>query len=534
MDKTIFACLALAGMLVGFRPHQFFSVSPQQVSPEATSKDSCEPEISGFFEGTATSRQDGALKVSLNLSCRGVNYSGDFMTPVGKFQVFSASVREKTLLLVFGADQDRGTMEAEIDGTRLRGHFTFGDDSGPVELTRTGETRSLGYDKPTLKLTAEQWREDLRYFATELPKVHANSFFHLSREAFESAVATADNELQHADGDEAYVAIDRIANAVGDGHTFVVWPDDLAHAPINIRFFDGEYRIVATAPGNERLLGTRIVKVGDVPIEQVIDRLRQLTPAAETKTLGDIRIEDFLAIGMLLHGIGIIPNRENITYTVADDKGSEFTAVLHGMSMDDAMMAPTVKAFRQPGPLYLQNGDRGLWCNFLSQTQLLYCSFRTYENLAENAAQLFSELERRHPKKLAIDLRFNLGGDYTLGQKYLIQPLARLPEINKKGHLFVLISAYTFSAGMSNAAQFKSATNCILVGQPIGERPNSYQEAREIRLPNSHLIVRVSTQYYEFLKGSQENVLRPDKEIPRTWKDYNAGRDAPLEWIENY
>jgi len=87
---------------------------------------------------------------------------------------------------------------------------------------------------------------------------------------------------------------------------------------------------------------------------------------------------------------------------------------------------------------------------------------------------------------------------------------------------------------MSNAAQFKSETNCILVGQAIGERPNSYQEAREIRLPNSHLIVRAATQYYVFLKGSQENVLRPDKEIPRTWNDYKVGRDAPLEWIENY
>lgn len=147
---------------------------------------------------------------------------------------------------------------------------------------------------------------------------------------------------------------------------------------------------------------------------------------------------------------------------------------------------------------------------------------------------MLAELQRRHPGKLVIDMRSNLGGDYTLGQKYVIEPIRRLADINQKGHLFVLISAYTFSAGMSNAAQFKSETNAILVGQPVGERPNSYQEAREIRLPNSHLVVRVSTRHYEFLKGSPDDVLRPDKDIPRTWADYKAGRDVPLEWIENY
>jgi hypothetical protein len=27
------------------------------------------------------------------------------------------------------------------------------------------------------------------------------------------------------------------------------------------------------------------------------------------------------------------------------------------------------------------------------------------------------------------------------------------------------------------------------------------------------------------------NVLRPDKEIPRAWADYKAGRDAVLKWV---
>jgi hypothetical protein len=179
-------------------------------------------------------------------------------------------------------------------------------------------------------LTPAQSREDLKYFATELPKQHANAFYHLSKEEFAAAVANADRELGHANGDAAYVAIDRIANAIGDGHTFVIWPDDLAHVPLSIRMFEGVYRIAGVQQGNERALGARIVSVGGVPIKQVLEKLRTLTPAAETQTLGDIRIEDFLTIGMLLHGTSIIPDRNVVTYTLADDNGGQFTMTLHG------------------------------------------------------------------------------------------------------------------------------------------------------------------------------------------------------------
>jgi hypothetical protein len=94
----------------------------------------------------------------------------------------------------------------------------------------------------------------------------------------------------------------------------------------------------------------------------------------------------------------------------------------------------------------------------------------------------------------------------------------------------VLIGPRTFSAAMNNAAQFQDETNAILVGQTIGEKPNSYQEPRQFRLPNSHLIVRASTLYYEFRKHG-ENAVRPTREIIPSWADVKAGRDPAMEWV---
>lgn len=503
----------------------------QNQSPSAQRACESTPHYTGYFEGSVTSKEAGELKVSLNLSCVGERYSGELSTPVGKFAIAGGSLNGSKLELTFAVGNDRGTITAELDRTKLTGRFTMGDDFGPLALLRTGDAKTAGYDRPTLALTPALWREDLLYFARELPKQHANAFYRLSKPEFGNMIAKADAELAHANGDEAYVLIDRIANGIGDGHTFVIWPEDLSHMPLQLRLFDGQYRVTAVLQGNESALGARVLKVGDIPIKEVLEKLRTLTPAAETKELGDIRMEDFLVIGMLLHGTGIIPDRKSVTYTLAKESGEQFSLRLRGMTMQEFTSQKWVTAFKER-PLYLQSRDSGLWCEFLAPSQTMYCNFAGYENLQQNAERMLAMVREHHPRKLAIDLRFNLGGDYLQGEKYVIQSLRALPEINTRGRLFVLISPYTFSAGMSNAAQFRSETQAILVGQPIGERPNSYQEARELRLPNSHLAVRVSTRFYKFAPDDKDNVIRPDKEIDRNWNDYRAGRDSVLDWVQ--
>lgn len=151
-------------------------------------------------------------------------------------------------------------------------------------------------------------------------------------------------------------------------------------------------------------------------------------------------------------------------------------------------------------------------------------------NLYTGSKEMLGLIARHNPDQLAIDLRQNSGGDYTVGERWLIHPIRGLASINRRGHLFVLVGAVTFSAAMNNAAQFRSQTAALLVGQTIGEKPNSYAEPREMMLPNSHLTVRYSTRYYKFSEGGA-NIIRPDREIIPSWADYKAGRDPVLDWV---
>ena len=143
---------------------------------------------------------------------------------------------------------------------------------------------------------------------------------------------------------------------------------------------------------------------------------------------------------------------------------------------------------------------------------------------------MFALLDTTHATKLVIDMRAMAAATTRSATREVLKPLKTRADINRKGHLYVVIGAETFSAAMNNAAQFQDETNAILVGETIGEKPNSYQEPRQFRLPNSHLVVRASTLWYAFRKTGP-NVVAPDKEILPSWDDVKAGRDPVLDWV---
>jgi hypothetical protein len=380
-----------------------------------------------------------------------------------------------------------------------------------------------------LHLSTQQWREDLQFLARELPKRHANAFHFTPREHFEKAVANLDSQLEEADSDKAWVGLQRIVSLIGDAHTYLQTPQDSASdLPIDIARFGEDYRIVSVDPELASALGARVIKVGDLPVAQAAELCKELFSRDENPDASDSFVNNALTSGGTLHGLGITSDRNLVRYTLVDDSGREFVVDAHSSASE----AAPLRAFKEM-PLYMQNPEQPFACGYLADVGTLYCNVRTIRDLRKPAADMLKVIREKNPDKLVIDLRQNRGGDYTVGQKYLINPVRALPSLNRKGHLFVLISADTFSAAMNNAAQFRTQTTALLVGQEIGEKPNSYQEPRSMTLPNSHLTVRYSTQFYRFAPDG-ENAIRPDHEIVPSWADYKAGSDPVLAWVLKY
>lgn len=485
----------------------------------------------GQFEGSATSAEAGKLDISLNLVCSEGHYMGTLNTPIGMYAVTGGTFANGHLRLQFSQPQVTGVdFDVAAAGSQWEGTFHSGDDHGPVLLTRTGDAMPLSMGQTTATLTPQQWKEDVAEFAEKLPALHPDPFAFTPKDKFEAEAAELVAKVVTTNPDQIYIGLDHLANLIGDAHTYVRFPHDVANLPLDVAEFQGETRIDAVAPGYERALGARVVAIGGLPIDKARALAATITPVGETHWLRDARVNGFLTTGMALHGLGITPDRNAATYTLVNDEGKQLTVTFKALAPGDE---PKWIHPYSSAPLSSQPVQGSAACTYVSAAQTLYCRVRQIRDLAGPAKQMFAMIRQDHPAKLAIDLRNNGGGDYNEGLKNLIKPLEGMKDINRKGHLFVLIGPNTFSAAMSNAAQFRSMTNAILVGRPIGERPNGYQEPRQFTLRNSHWVVRYSTRYYKFSDGPQ-NVIEPDHEVALTWQDYKNGRDAALDWILAY
>jgi Peptidase family S41 len=375
-----------------------------------------------------------------------------------------------------------------------------------------------------LQLSTAQWREDLQFIARELPKRHSNAFHFTSRERFEASVAELDRKLPQLDAGHIYVSMMRIVNSIGDGHTHLRFPAECDDFPLAVSRFGREYRVVCAAPQLAKAVGGRVIAINGTPIERVHDLIFAVTPQDETSQYREALVSAWMPTGMLLHGLDITPASGAAQFKLIHDGDAESSVELRS----GPITAPQW-AYAKP-PLFREHRGETFWYTWIPEARTLYCNWRSYENLRQKSRGLFDLVEKQRPDKLVIDLRQNGGGDYFVGLASMVTRIRNLPEINRKGHLFVLIGPFTFSAAMSNAAHFRQKTAATLVGLPIGEKPNSYQELKSTTLPNSHLTLCYSVHFYKFVETG-ENMIRPDREIETTWADFKSGRDPVLEWV---
>jgi hypothetical protein len=493
------------------------------VGTAATAGDS----MSGLYVGAAKSSDGAATEITLNLICNTGACRAQFFTSSGDFEGSDAKASGAHVTMKFDNGVGLGAADLTQSHGALAGAFVLAGDKGSIYLARKGDALAPDAMKPRLDLTPAQWHEDVHALGIELPKHHANAFFSLSKADFDAEIAALDKRADTANGDEMFVGLQQIAKSIGDGHTGIVAPADRRVMPIEVNHFGEDFRVTAVGPGLDRALGTRILKIGGMPESNVWSRVVTLTPRAELKELRDGDALVYLARGYALHGLGVIPDRTHAVYTLEDDSGRVFDLDVLGLKPnEDAKM----KSLMPLTALRAQKPDAPFWCDSLANDHAVYCAWRSYQDLHAKAAAMFALVDSAKPQKLIIDMRDNGGGDNTVGYAELVKPIAARSDLNTRGHLYVLIGPLTFSAAMNNAAQFQDETNAILVGQTIGERPNSYQEPRQFRLPNSHLVVRASTLWYAFRKKGP-NVVAPEEEIVPGWDDAKAGRDPALEWV---
>jgi len=377
--------------------------------------------------------------------------------------------------------------------------------------------------------------QDVEQLAKDLPRLHANLFFQTSRETFDREVEALKARVPELRDGEVVAGLMRIAALAGDGHTSISPYNygGFRRLPIRLRLVSDGLLVTSAGPGAERLLGARVVRLGDVDSTTALERM---APAVSHDNLAGLRAlaPGYLTIPELLHAQKIVADPERVAVAAIAPDGSLVEAELPARAAgQDGPFLDATEAAQLPLPLYRQKPQENYWYTW-AETDVLFLQYNRCQNGSEPmtsfARRVFDEIDRRAPRAFVVDLRANGGGDSSVADP-LLQGLKSRRSLADAGRLFALIGNSTFSSALMNAITLRREIGAILVGEPTGGKPNAYGQVSTFLLPNSALPVSYSTRFFRLLTDSDPDSLYPNIDAAVSAADYRAGRDPALEAV---
>lgn len=379
-----------------------------------------------------------------------------------------------------------------------------------------------------------QWSADIDTLQRELEARHIDLYHKVSEEEFTAHLTEIKRRLPALSQPQLTVELMRVAKLIGDGHTQVnYWGGAHSRYPLKLRMFGDDIRVVATDQTSKQLLGMRLHSIDGTPVDDIKANLQPVLLGVENVYSERHQLATSLTVAEVLLGLGITSNAEHANFTFTNDSDQLLSVRLESLPPEsfDTVVTESIETPLPPGFLF-NTGIDGVALYFDKKARTAYIDFDSYppfstmQSFARALPEIFVEYEI---KNVIIDLRQNGGGDFFVGL-VLAWGLVVIDSLDWKQGFYVLISGQTFSAAMSNAAQYRQILNATLVGEPSGANPVGYQDADTFVLPHSQWKVMYSKRLYRFQESSSDGV-QPDKFLAPEWEAFHNGRDNQLEWI---
>ena len=418
------------------------------------------------------------------------------------------------------------------------------------------------------RLTPTQWREDLQ-FAVDTFLARDRSFTPEARQRFRNVIADLQKTVEEKTDEQIIVGLAKAVALAKNAHTRLYLlrnRSELRRYPIRVWWFaDGLYVVRAT-PEYSELLGAKISRIAGRTVEKVkqaVDPLYAGNDAwhtymsAYTMTSPDVLI-----------GLGLIGSNGVAEIAFANRRGMKGKRRLEPLPLrrsdqpteswwdlcptrprDDGPWLSALAIDPTRLPLYLQNTELQYWSRYLPDRRLYYIHFNrsanapTGESLAEFGKRALLELQAAAVDKIVVDVRFNTGGDLTIGRPF-IERLAAFANKHKI-KVYVIVGRVTFSAGLFHALQLKQDANAILVGEPVGDELDFWSEGGNLLMPNSRLSLHFADRFHsmsavehpefkQYLVNDTDLSITgstPDTVVKMSASDYFAGRDPAFEAV---
>jgi hypothetical protein len=406
------------------------------------------------------------------------------------------------------------------------------------------------------KYTNIQWNTDLDSLVSFMTRTHPDLYLKTPKEVFDKQIILIKEVIPRQSDNQIIASFSQLVSLAKDGHTLFMGSNiSDKYFPVRIESFTDGYFITAVSEKYNDLYGSKVIKIGNLNSAEAFSKIGSATSGDNyySKLYWSSRN---LTMASLLNGLGIISSPDLLTLEIVDKKNKITTISVgadkypfkddmfhswfwHDNAVPDSNYINLVSNTRSKPPLRLKNFKKPYWFEYIENHKTLYfcfnsCESNTSEPFPDFIRKLWDMVDSKKPEKLIIDLRNNSGGTNDYLQP-LIHGIIRHDAINRKGHLFVMTSRKTFSAAMHCATWIERNSQCIFAGEPTGAAPNHYADPNLYELPNSKLLLLVSTTYWQnSLPGDKREWIEPEIKVEMDSKDYFSGRDKTLESIYNF
>lgn len=385
---------------------------------------------------------------------------------------------------------------------------------------------ACGQPQPNPKL------DDLNMLCDTLEKNHYNLYANVSEEEFQAEREKIARQTAKMTDEEFYWSVCHLISLIGDAHTMAYVSGDFMEVlPWSIRKFDEGWFILGVDKTHEEYLGTRVTAINDVPIDEAVERARQVVSYEADSWLWQ-QVPNVLTWNSSLEYLDIVDHDEPVQVTVEAAAGTEETFELPTYDNWDEAEQEMCDFQRESTPRTAKQ-DAIYWSTAPDEStyfiQYNVCAGGD-PSMPEFAQQVLADLENGY-QNIIFDLRYNNGGN-----DQIILPLknAVVNARNKQGekcHLYVLTGWNTFSAGVDAAAGFQTsnAENTTFVGQPTGGSLQTGGNLLEISMDSVPFAVTCALDYFVIL--GQKGSLVPDYIVPQTFEQYAKGEDPEIQYL---
>jgi tetratricopeptide (TPR) repeat protein len=405
-------------------------------------------------------------------------------------------------------------------------------------------------------VAAGKWKSDIDFIVSKVESIHPKPRYRLTEKEFKGFADEIKTELPQLDEEQITVRMMQLVARLGDGHTQLL---PVGHKfkqwyPVRIdRFADGYY-ITAVSTNHENLLGSRVLRVCDIGIEEAFEKVATVA-SADSRYAWPKTVPPFFSNAAIMHALGIVGG-EKLQIEILTPDNQHLEVSIPSVNWQE-IFSWTRQGFRAPGgrdyvnvydilnnrdteiPLHLrQLGEKRYWFEFLPEHEALYVQFNWVSNDPDEPFAQFNQrlwkFYEDHSEEINVfilDMRYNDGGNGSLLQP-LIHGFIRHENISRAGKLYCIVGPGTYSAATRCLGEMIQNTDVVVVGEATSGPLNWCSDYLYFELPSSgHVLLVSSLCWQRGYPSDTRGYFPPDYTVPVTATDLFAGRDKALEAI---